>query len=160
MAQSKEAAEVEALRLSVSKYCLVDDNDKSVSFSVLPIQWSGYEEVDGDKTVDVFLLGNVDGGVRRIHKHVTAWRFDLSNAKPEIFVLSVDKTWIKLEEPKKSFEEMVRPILVTLHCLHFVLRRPHTSRRSMWHHLAKTFGYVLNFLVFDVKFCWVFLDGK
>lgn len=133
--------ESKAQPLSVSNYHFEDGNDEHVSFSVLPIQWSESERI-GDEKVKIFLYGNADNVLQKIYKHVIAWKFDLSNAKPEISVLSKENCWIKLLKPRKSFEGIVRSILITVHCLHFVMRHPETSGKSLWSHMLKLFRYI------------------
>ncbi|CAI9786445.1 unnamed protein product [Fraxinus pennsylvanica] len=48
----------------------------------------------------IFLLGTTDKGLQRIFKQVEAWKFDLSDEEPEIFVLSKGNNWIKLLKPR------------------------------------------------------------
>lgn len=135
--------EAEALPQSVSNYHFVDDKDEPVSFSLLPIQWSKDNGLDGKKT-QIFLHGTADNGLQKIYKRVIAWKFDLSTVKPMISVLSKENNWIKLQKPRKSFEVIIRSILITVHCLHFVKRNPETSSKSLWNHLSKIFRYLLN----------------
>ena len=155
MESSDEEAEV--LPQSVENYHFVDDKEEPISFSVLPIQWRENEELDGKK-VDVFLHGIADKGLQKLYRHVIAWKFDLSNVKPEISVLSKEKKWIKLQKPRKSFENVIRSILITVHCLHFVMRNPETSGRSLWDHLSKVFRCLLNFCTYlIVFFCFLLI---
>lgn len=123
---------------SVSGYHFVDDKDESISFHLLPIQWSDGERQDGKK-VKIFLHGTADDGLQKISKHVIAWKFDLSNEEPEILVLAKENSWIKLGKPRKSFEDTVRSILITVHCLHYVKRNPEKSEISVWNHLSNVF---------------------
>ncbi|KAF3453372.1 hypothetical protein FNV43_RR03812 [Rhamnella rubrinervis] len=131
--------EAEALPQSVSNYHFVDEKDEPISFSLLPIQWSKDNGLDGKK-IQIFLHGIADNGLQKIYKRVIAWKFDLSNVKPMISVLSKENNWIKLQKPRKSFEDIIRSILITLHCLHFVKRNPETSSKSLWNHLSKIFS--------------------
>ncbi|XP_048328713.2 protein ENHANCED DOWNY MILDEW 2 isoform X3 [Ziziphus jujuba] len=131
--------EAEALPQFVSNYHFVDDKDEPVSFSLLPIQWDMDSRPDSKK-IQFFLHGIADDGLQKIYKHVIAWRFDISNVKPEIAVLSKENNWIKLLKPRKSFEDTIRSILVTVNCLHFAKRNPETSSKSLWDHLSKTFS--------------------
>lgn len=123
---------------SVSGYHFVDDKDESIAFHILPIQWSDGERQDGKK-VKIFLHGTADDGLQKISKHVIAWKFDLSNEEPEILVLAKENSWIKLGKPRKSFEDTVRSILITVHCLHYVKRNPEKSEISVWNHLSNVF---------------------
>ncbi|XP_021638024.2 protein ENHANCED DOWNY MILDEW 2 isoform X2 [Hevea brasiliensis] len=138
MASSDDEADVGPQ--SVSNYYFVDDEDAPTSFSVLPLQWSKSESVNEKKKQQMFLHGSVDNGLQTIHKEVTAWKFDLLNEIPDISVLTKENNWIKLEKPRKSFEEIIRTVLITVHCLHFARRNPEASGKSVWDHLCKVFS--------------------
>uniref|UniRef100_A0A1J3GNX8 PHD finger-containing protein n=1 Tax=Noccaea caerulescens TaxID=107243 RepID=A0A1J3GNX8_NOCCA len=129
---------------SASSYYFEDDDETPVSFALLPIQWSVEEKVDGS-AAGFYLRGTSDG--LPLHKRVNAWRFDLSNFSPEIFVLTVDNLWIKLEKPRKSYEEVIRSVFVTVHSLQFLRRHPQASDKSLWEHLSKN----QIFKAYDVK---------
>lgn len=142
---------------SVSNYHFVDERDEPISFSLLPIQWSESESIEGNKDEQIFLHGTADNGLQKIYKQVTAWKFDLSNAILEISVLSKENSWIKLQKPRKSFEEIIRSVLITLHCLHFAKRNPESSGKSVWDYLSKVFRYLKKFLSF---YFWVVFVAK
>lgn len=126
---------------SVSDYNFVDDNDEPVSFSELPVQWSDGERTGG-KQKQIFMHGSIDCGLQKIYKQVEAWKFELSNIKPEISVLiSKENNWMKLEKPRKSHESLFRTILVTLQSLHFLSRNPEASGRALCEHLCKVFRF-------------------
>ncbi|KAL7186639.1 hypothetical protein ACSBR2_028381 [Camellia fascicularis] len=131
--------EDETVPHTVSNYDFVDDKDEPIAFSELPVQWNESEGLDG-KSKQIFLHGTADNGLQKIYKQVTAWKFDLSDVKPEIAVLSKENNWIYLQRPRKSFEETIRTILITVHCLHFVKKNPETSGRSLWDYLSKVFS--------------------
>ncbi|KAF5478990.1 hypothetical protein F2P56_005506 [Juglans regia] len=137
MASSDDEADV--LPQWVSNYYFEDDEDEPISFSVLPIQWREGDIQDCVKE-QIFLHGVTDNGLRKIYKHVVAWRFDLSNMNPEISVLSKENNWIKLQKPRKSFEDIIRTIMVTVWCLHFLKKNPEASGKSLWDHLSKVFS--------------------
>lgn len=130
--------EADGLPQLVSNYYFEDDKDEPISFSVLPIQWREGESEEGDKQ-QIFLHGTTDNGLQKIFKHVIAWRFDLSNVSPEISVLSKQNNWIKLQKPRKSFENVIRTILITVHCLHFMKKNPEASGKFLWDHLSRVF---------------------
>lgn len=124
---------------SVSDYNFVDDSDEPVSFSELPVQWSDGERTGG-KQKQIFMHGSIDNGLQKIYKQVEAWKFELSNVKPEISVLiSKENNWMKLEKPRKSHEPLFRTILVTLQSLQFLSRNPEASGRALCEHLCKVF---------------------
>ncbi|KAL6194365.1 hypothetical protein ACLB2K_035449 [Fragaria x ananassa] len=124
---------------SVSDYHLVDDKAECVSFHVLPVQWSDGERQWGGEEVKIYLHGTGDNGLSEICKRVIAWKFDISSEVPEILVLSEENSWIKLGKPRKSFEDTIRSILITVHCIHYVMRNPETSGDSVWNHLCEVF---------------------
>ncbi|RYR79868.1 hypothetical protein Ahy_A01g004669 isoform E [Arachis hypogaea] len=129
--------EPESHPLSVSNYHFEDDRDAPVSFSVMPIQWSGSESPQGKKT-ELFLHGVADNGLQKVMMPVMAWRFELSSVKPEISVLSSkDRRWIKLEKPRKSYEDIVRSILVTVYFLSFAKKNPDATAKAAWDSLSK-----------------------
>ncbi|KAK7333425.1 hypothetical protein VNO80_30197 [Phaseolus coccineus] len=128
--------EGEAQLLSVSNYYFEDDKDVPVCFSVLPIRWSESESPVGKK-IQVFLRGFADNGLQKVFVQVVAWRFDLSCVRPEISVLSKDGRWIKLEKPRKSYEETIRTILITIHFMSYAKRNPDSSAKSAWDNMSK-----------------------
>lgn len=139
MASSDDESEVGP----VSNYHFLDEKDEPVSFSVLPVQWDEGENATGNR-MHIFLDGTADNGLRKIYKTVVGWRFDLTNANPEIYVLSKEKSWIKLQKPRKSFEKIIRTILITVHCLSYAKRNPEATGKSIWDHLSKVFRYTSN----------------
>ncbi|CAA3017311.1 ENHANCED DOWNY MILDEW 2 [Olea europaea subsp. europaea] len=131
--------EGEALPRSVSVYEFEVGKNEPVSFAELPVQWKNGETPDG-KQKQIFLRGSFDKGLQKIYKQVIAWKFDLLNEKPEISVLTKENYWIRLVNPRKAFENIIRTILITVHCLHFVKRNPGTSHKALWEHLVKVFS--------------------
>jgi len=109
-----------------------------------PFQWREGESPERKKE-QIFLHGTADNGLQKIYKHVIAWRFDLSNLIPEISVLTKENNWIKLQKPRKSFEDTIRTILITVQCLHFLKKYPETSGKTLWDHFSKVFRYFSNF---------------
>ncbi|XP_050903668.1 protein ENHANCED DOWNY MILDEW 2 isoform X3 [Lathyrus oleraceus] len=132
-------SETEFQSLLVSNYHLEDDEDEPVSFSVLPIQWSDSKvsNVDDDKRGKTFLHGTSDSGLQKIFMQVTAWKFDISGLKPEVLLLSKDGRWIKLQKPRKSFQDVIKTVLITLYFLHCVKKKPRLSTVSFWSNLCK-----------------------
>ncbi|XP_030931311.1 protein ENHANCED DOWNY MILDEW 2-like isoform X1 [Quercus lobata] len=123
----------------VTNYDFIDHMGNPVSLSVLPLQWSE-GDFFGDLETQVFVRGDGDDGLQRIYKCVIAWKFQLSYVRPEICVLSKEKSWITLQKPRKAFENTIRTILVTVQWLHFVKKNPEASEKSLWNHLMKTFS--------------------
>lgn len=134
-----DESETEYQSLLVSNYHLEDDDDEPVSFSVLPLKWRDSEvsNVDDGNRGKIFLHGTSDSGLQKIFMQVTAWKFDLSGLKPEVLLLSKDRRWIKLQKPRKSFQDTVKTILITLYFLHCVKRKPRLSTDSFWSNLCK-----------------------
>ncbi|PHT35384.1 Protein ENHANCED DOWNY MILDEW 2 [Capsicum baccatum] len=131
--------EAEAVPSTVSNYEFVDDKDEPVSFAELTFQWNDTESLDGNKR-HVFLRGTADNGLQKIYKQVTTWKIDSSRIEPAISVLSKENDWMKLEKPRKAFQDTVRSILITVHSLHFLKRNPESSGKALWDHLSKVFS--------------------
>ncbi|CAB4312452.1 unnamed protein product [Prunus armeniaca] len=51
-----------------------------------------------------------------------------------------ENNWLRLLKPRKSFEDTVRSILITVQFLHYVKRNPETSYKSLCTHLSKVFS--------------------
>lgn len=139
MASSDEEGEI--LPDYVTNYHLVDNKEEPISFSTLPLCWSENEIPDGLST-QIFLRGSADSGLQPIYKKVMAWKFELLYVLPEIYLLLKDKTWIKLQKPRKSFENTVEKILITVHFLHFLKRNPEATKNAVWNHLLKAFRFL------------------
>lgn len=145
MASSEEEGEI--IGDYVTNYYFVDSDGEKVSFSCLPLIWNdnegdGHGEQNLESTKHAFLRGMVDDGHRQIYRKVVAWKFVLSYVLPEIYVLSDDKkgSWIKLQRPRKSYEDSVRSVLISVHCLHFMKRNPEEeSAEAFWKSIGKTF---------------------
>ncbi|KAK7276065.1 hypothetical protein RIF29_17197 [Crotalaria pallida] len=91
--------EVEVVHLRLSNYHLEDDVEMHVSFSMLPIKRSDFEDFDSPKE-KVYIHGYVDKMPKMLQ--VKAWRFDLSSVKPSISLL---KKW-KVDQPSEPEEEL------------------------------------------------------
>ncbi|XP_076922126.1 protein ENHANCED DOWNY MILDEW 2-like [Bidens hawaiensis] len=124
---------------AVSDYYFNDKDDEPLSFSKLPIQWNESESSNAD-VEPIFLGGKVDNGLGRFYQQVKAWKYDISTSVPEISVLSKDNHWIKLKKPRKSYETLIRSILISVHCLCFCKSKPEASGKSLREHLAKVFS--------------------
>ncbi|PWA52332.1 zinc finger, PHD-type [Artemisia annua] len=129
----------EAFQDIISNYSFYDEFDEPVSFIELPIRWSNGESSYDNKN-QIYLTGTIDYGLQRLHKQVKAWKYECLKEKPEISVLSKDNVWIKLQKPRKSYESMIRTILITVHCLCFCKGRPEASSSSLWNYLYKIFS--------------------
>ncbi|KAK6947010.1 DNA (cytosine-5)-methyltransferase 1, replication foci domain, partial [Dillenia turbinata] len=136
---SSDDDDVEALPESVTNYDFVDEREEPISFSVLPVQWAEGETFDGGEK-QIFLRGITDDGLRKIYKQVIAWKVDLTHVKPEISVLSKDESWIMLQRPRKIFEKIIRSILITVHCLHFIKYHPTASAKLLWDNMSRVFS--------------------
>ncbi|KAK4804030.1 hypothetical protein SAY86_003847 [Trapa natans] len=135
--------EAEKLPELVSNYYFLDHEDEPISFSGLPLMWSEHEEVipDGDALKDgLFLHGSADKGLRTIFKEVRAWKIELNNVSPEIYVLSKENTWLKLQKPRKCYEDTIRSVLITVNSLHYLKRNPEASAKSLWNYMANVFS--------------------
>ncbi|KAK7386178.1 hypothetical protein VNO78_26212 [Psophocarpus tetragonolobus] len=137
MASSDEEGEI--IPELVDSYWFENEKAEFVSFASLTLLWS-ITETECDLGAKVFLRGTTDDGLQKIYKQIIGWRFELPYGQPEISVLSKDKNWITLQRPRKCFESMIRTILVTVYCLHFVKWNPEESRMSIWDKMLKAFS--------------------
>lgn len=134
---------------TVTNYYFVNGTEEPVSFSTLPLQLdNGKSKTELGTAGHLFLRGMVDGGCQQIYKKAVAWKFDLSYVYPELFVLlsASHETWIKLQKPRKSYEGMIRTVLISVHCLHFIKRwnsEEEVSREALWKYVRNTFRWVL-----------------
>ncbi|KAK2977011.1 hypothetical protein RJ640_013629, partial [Escallonia rubra] len=137
MASSDEEGEV--LPDCVTDYHFVDEKGQPTSFSILPLQWGNDETPEGSGT-QAFLRGTADNGLQQIYKKVIAWKLELSYVLPEIYVLTKENWWIKLQRPRKSFRDTIKTIMITIYCLHLVKKNPEVSRDALWNHMLKAFS--------------------
>ncbi|KAJ8429343.1 hypothetical protein Cgig2_008790 [Carnegiea gigantea] len=131
--------EAEDLPEFVSNYFFEDDDGELISFAVLPIIWNTSETMRSSKK-QIFIHGTTDDGLQSIYKPVKAWKFDLSGEKPEISVLSRDNNWMKLQKPRKSFENEIRTVLITVNFLHLVKKTPQLNEKVIWNKLSRIFS--------------------
>ncbi|GLT34185.1 hypothetical protein SLA2020_087140 [Shorea laevis] len=138
MASSDEEGEI--LPQHVTEYYFVDDKENLVSFDILPLPWTEGEVLDGPKT-QVFVSGDAENGLQKVYKSVIAWKLELSYVKPVVLVLSKGRKWITLQKPRKSYENTIRTILITIHWLHLIKKNPEASRQFVWNHLRQAFSF-------------------
>ena len=138
MASSDEEGEI--VPDSVTEYYFVDHIGELVSFSTLPLQWND-GEITEELCTQIYVCGTSDDGLQQIYKKVIAWKFDISYVMPEVYVLSKEKLWVKLYRPRKSYEETIKTILITIHFLHFVKKNPSGSQDALWNQILKTFRH-------------------
>ncbi|KAL8215711.1 hypothetical protein R6Q57_022548 [Mikania cordata] len=131
--------EGETISDAVLDYIFFDEDDDPLSFSQLPVQWN---EIEFSSSIagPIFLDGSADNGLRKIYQQVKAWKYDILTTIPEISVLAKDNHWIKLKKPRKSYENLIRSILISVHCLCFFKSKPEASGKSLWDHLSKVFS--------------------
>ncbi|XP_074285120.1 protein ENHANCED DOWNY MILDEW 2-like [Silene latifolia] len=123
----------------VTDYAFVNRAEEHVSLACLPLLLRKDEVVDNG-TTQVFLSCVCDEGLRKIYKEVLGWRYEISYARPEISVLCKGSGWTKLLMPKRLYEAVLRSVLVTVHCLHFVKHNPEAAEEYMWSQLSKVFS--------------------
>ncbi|KAL5794230.1 hypothetical protein ACOSP7_002824 [Xanthoceras sorbifolium] len=131
--------ESEILPQCVSTYHLVDQNNNPISFAALPVKWNEDESI-GNLGIQVYLRGTTDDGLQEFYNQVVAWKFELSFVKPEIWLLSKNKTWILLKNPRRSFKFIIRTILITVHWLHYAKKNHEASGNAIREYLQTTFG--------------------
>lgn len=139
MEWSEEEGEI--LPDSIDEYYFVDQSDIPVKFCVVPLKWHSVDSIDS-LGLRVLLRGITDCGDESFCKLVQGWNFDLSvDERPKIEVLLHGMHWITLQNPRKSYETLIRTTLVSLQFLHFVKRNPDVSRDDVWNSLQKVDGY-------------------
>ncbi|KAI3837338.1 hypothetical protein MKW92_049052 [Papaver armeniacum] len=124
---------------SVTSYYFVGDKGEPVCYSVLPIRWCEEPKVvDVDRKI--ILQGFTSSGHQKVYKQVKAWKFDLSSFdQVKVEVLSKENKWIVLDEPRKSYEEIIRTIRLNLCCLQYLKRNPHASGSSLLSNVSPSF---------------------
>ncbi|KAI3874678.1 hypothetical protein MKX03_015155 [Papaver bracteatum] len=135
---------------SVTKYYLVDDDEKPVCYSVLPIQWrEDQKPVHLDR--EIILHGYTSSGSQMVYKQVIAWKFDLvSFDQVKVELLSKENKWIVLDKPQKSYEETIRTMWLTLCCLHYLKRNPNAPGSSLLSNIFPSFNRGAQFLENDL----------
>ncbi|KAG0491270.1 hypothetical protein HPP92_004668 [Vanilla planifolia] len=131
--------EEEAVPNSITNYHFEDKDGAPITFSILPLILDDAENAEAPRQ-QVSVRGTTDGGLQSVFKGVIAWKLSLDEENPQVSVLSKENKWIKLEKPKKSFEECIRPVLITIHLLHLSKKNPEASIKSSWEHLRHVLG--------------------
>ena len=129
----------------VTEYHLVDEKEDPICFSMLPLQWNDEEIFEGAKD-QVFIHGEIDDGLQKIYKQVIAWNVDLIDDF-QLQILLKDKTWLKIRKPRKSYQDTIRSILITVECLSYLKTNPSASEKSLWDHVRKSFRYGIRVMV-------------
>lgn len=129
--------EAEVIPKVVENFYFTDENQEPISFTVLPNDMDGDKKKDGLKK-EVFLEGTADGGLQKVYKQAVAWKLNLEEQKPVIYAMIKERTWIQLQKPRKSYEELIWSFLVSAHFLHFARRNPEASEKAYWEHIRKS----------------------
>ena len=132
--------ERETLLDAVTDYYFCDGGDEPVLFSKLPVKWDE-NECSSPDAKPIFLRCTADNGLQ-LYKLVKAWKYDLSKESLEISVHYKDDHWFKLQKPRKSYENEMRTILITLLCLYLFKCEPEASGQALWDHLSQVFRYL------------------
>ncbi|KAI3673841.1 hypothetical protein L6452_39971 [Arctium lappa] len=130
--------EGETLPDAVTDYYFCDGGEEPLSFSKLPLKWDESESSSSD-TEPIFLRCTADNGLETLYKQVKAWKYDFSKENLEISVHYKDNHWFKLQKPRKSYENEIRTILITVQCLYFFKCEPKASGQALWDHLSQVF---------------------
>ncbi|KVI02087.1 DNA (cytosine-5)-methyltransferase 1, replication foci domain-containing protein, partial [Cynara cardunculus var. scolymus] len=133
MASSDEEGEI--FPHSVTAYQFLNYSNKPIPFSNLPIHWSDHHTGDSPP---VYLLGTSDGDRQSVYKQVIGWKLELLHVMPQVYILSKGKSWIKLLKPKKSYEDIIKTVVIVIHGLHFVKRNLEATGDRILSHLMKT----------------------
>ncbi|XP_042414191.1 protein ENHANCED DOWNY MILDEW 2-like isoform X2 [Zingiber officinale] len=145
MLSLEDSDDEEVAPQSVANYYFVDDDESPISFSVLPLHFDDGQKQDVADNA-VFLHGTTDGGFQKVYKRVIGWKLVFEDVEPKIMALSKDKKWISLVKPRNSYyEDTIRTIMITVHLLHFLRKKPQATKRSLRKHLRTVFS------TFDVR---------
>ncbi|XP_031477785.1 protein ENHANCED DOWNY MILDEW 2-like isoform X2 [Nymphaea colorata] len=120
----------------VSNYYFVDETDQPISFTVLPFQTST-SELRGHLDKRIFMCGDVVSTNSKMYEPVAAWKLELSDLKPTVCALTSKREWIEMFKPCPAYEETIRGIMVTVHCLHFAYTNPGAAGTDLWPYLRK-----------------------
>ncbi|KAK1291519.1 hypothetical protein QJS10_CPB17g02650 [Acorus calamus] len=127
----------------VTNYFFMDKNNVPISFAVLPFQSGSYGSPVASAGTEshIYMIGDVEGEPQKVYKPVNAWKLELSDVTPVVLVQTKGcGHWIKLRKPSKSFKDMVRTVLVTVHCLHYLKWNGGVSERVLWENLSRVFS--------------------
>ncbi|KAK1317284.1 hypothetical protein QJS10_CPA05g01662 [Acorus calamus] len=127
----------------VTNYFFMDKNNVPISFAVLPFQSGSYGSPVASAGTDshIYMIGDVEGEPQKVYKPVNAWKLELSDVTPVVSVQTKGcGHWIKLRKPSNSFKDMVRTVLVTVHCLHYLKWNGRVSERDLWENLSRVFS--------------------
>lgn len=132
-------------------YYFVNEKEIPVSFTVVPFCSDDGKSCATART-RVFLHGVANGGLRKVYKEVTSWSLGLQEAQPELFVHSIENTWLKLGTPSRSYRDRFRSIMITIKWLHCLRRKPEATEKAIWDYLQKVFRFVIvvSFILFIV----------
>ena len=84
--------EGEVIPKVVDNFYFTDENQEPTSFTVLPIDWDGDESKDGPKK-QVFVEGTADGGLQKVYKQSVAWKLNLQEQRPMVYVKIKEGAW-------------------------------------------------------------------
>jgi len=143
MMMSDDDDDAEPQLNAVESYYFVDSTDENepVCFCTLPFRFGDTDDLPGCKK-RLVLRGTGDPGVK-VYNEVVAWRLVLEGKQPQFAVLTAEgRHWVRLIRPLKSYEEMIRTVLITAQMLHFLRRKPHEPEKTLWNHLCKVFKYI------------------
>ncbi|XP_071730805.1 protein ENHANCED DOWNY MILDEW 2-like [Rutidosis leptorrhynchoides] len=126
---------------SVTNYHLANSHNSLISFSDLPLIFTDHDVIDDGEISVAFLLGSSDEDQRSVYTEVIGWKFELSIEVPEFYVLSKTKKWIKLENPRKCYENIIKSILIVVRFLHFAKMNAEAFEIELLNDLIKTLSW-------------------
>eukprot|EP00249_Psilotum_nudum_P024832 c29302_g1_i1 orf=194-5161(-) len=123
----------------VDNYWLEDGQEQPISISILPLD-SGDSNNVVSPTPGIFLRGTADSGLQRVYVKAEAWKLQFSKDDKVTFsIRTKQKHWIQLLKPRKSYEELIRGLLVVAEFLDFVQKNPEASEKATWNRLNEVF---------------------
>ncbi|KAI3691324.1 hypothetical protein L2E82_49648 [Cichorium intybus] len=109
---------------------LVVDITNPIVGSGLPLLWSDQENLIRTRNYGRRSPVSLQGSDR------FAWKLELSDVVPEVYMLSKGKTWIKLQTPMNGYGNVIKTVLIVVRGLHFAKRNADATRDQISGHLA------------------------
>ncbi|KAH8932174.1 hypothetical protein BDL97_19G059000 [Sphagnum fallax] len=89
-------------------------------------------------TEKVHLQGKAEKGSSRVFCEVDSWKLQVPlEGKPRLLVRKVAGPWMGLKNPKKTYHETIKVVLVAAHFLSIAKQCPDASKGAVWRYVRK-----------------------
>jgi hypothetical protein len=110
---------------------------KHPSLMQLPF-WSKEMIWEISHTEKVHLQGKAEKGSSRVFCEVDSWKLQVPlEGKPRLLVRQVAGPWMGLKNPKKTYCETIKVVLVAAHFLSIAKQCPDASKGAVWRYVRK-----------------------